>query len=278
MVEATQTYKDMLDETRRNIHRSVVQMGPYRLAPSHQYLATSVTEWQELTLAQKLNKLRKIDSKAKDVDVKGSTVTHTQTSTSTATCSESPDTFDAKVDCQHLQGLDGPCKDKSGQDTGENILCDFDLTDLPEMVKGSWMNAEKILKKQGIGAAPGNANARVVISNSGSGYHHVIIDKTGYPRKCDCDRYQELKICAHVIATAYVEKSLDKIINRYAVHIPSLLKPSSTVGRKPSQALRKRKKPSEEPIYTASRYRRSPRRASLGLVLLLQGHRRKVSY
>jgi hypothetical protein len=82
MAEACQLYKEMLDQTRRNIHRAVLGMGPYQLAPGYEHAVTKVTEWQDITLAQKL-KLKQFDSKVQISEVKGSVVRNTMTSTTT---------------------------------------------------------------------------------------------------------------------------------------------------------------------------------------------------
>lgn len=76
MAEACQLYKEMLDETRRNIHRAVLGMGPYKLAPGYESVQTDPTKWQQLTSTQKRTKLRTIDRKVQIAEVSNFTSDH----------------------------------------------------------------------------------------------------------------------------------------------------------------------------------------------------------
>ena len=126
-------------------------------------------------------------------------------------------------------------------------LCYFDLTGLPEVFKGSWLNDQKILDKDGVGPAPGDSKLHIVVSTSRDVFHCVRIDKFRIPKKCDCERFEELKVCAHIFAVAFLEETLDKILDNYYPQLSSVLKPPVSVGKKPNQTVRKRKSTPNKP-------------------------------
>lgn len=315
--EAAKVYYQMLQETRRNVHRALIGMGPYRLSPERKALYVAPAQWSQLSQAVKLRHLRKLDKKASvkwldtptncaptnrstnsvntstttiqssdeealmlgDDDcmiTKASTkqvndlaVNYASTSMPTHCESVSPTTTQAGTgggallpevdDCMvtycsdncrralahELETLAETRCEGDSENNMDDVLCDFALTGLPEMMKGSWENAKRILQRDGIGPAPGTKNACVVISLTGNNYHTVHLTK-GNPDRCDCKRYSETKMCAHSIAVAYKEGTLEGHISRYYVHLSNLAKPASTAGKKPSQMARKRKRAQED--------------------------------
>ena len=54
LAEASRIYYDMLEETRRNIQRAVIGMGPYRLTPAYAHLHVPPSKWEKLTSSQKM--------------------------------------------------------------------------------------------------------------------------------------------------------------------------------------------------------------------------------
>ena len=277
LFEACQIYNGMLEETRRNIHRAVLGQGPYRLAPDHSSLRVDPYKWKELNEKQRMRKLRKLDSR---IGLKDGNATSKESSQSTETITK-PD--NSREDPFRKENADSegyllgnvseecspPCKRSSTSSstngnkehnsasaksassaTEEETVskrCDFDLTGLPEVLKGSWLNAQRILNKDGVGPAPGDPKSRIVVSTSRDVFHRVKIDSSRIPKRCDCERFEELKVCAHIFAVAFLEETLDKILDNCYPQLSSVLKPPVSVGKKPHQTVRKRKSTPKEP-------------------------------
>ena len=71
------------------------------------------------------------------------------------------------------QSSDGHQFSTLAQANNKPFLGDFATTNLPEILKGSWSNANKIIASEGV------ANARVVVSNTSAGFHRVSLDSKG---------------------------------------------------------------------------------------------------
>lgn len=110
--------------------------------------------------------------------------------------------------------LDSMEKEKNAQHA--TPLGDFETTKLPEFLRGSFMNASKIVELKGVGPFPNNINKRTVISLSKSMVHTVDIQKNG-KMVCDeaCPRYKEYAICAHTIAAAHCVGKLSNFLEAY---------------------------------------------------------------
>jgi len=59
--EMVDVYKELVDECRRNIHRAIIDLGPYRLDESVANSKVSAEKWRDLTDAQKEKKIQIID-------------------------------------------------------------------------------------------------------------------------------------------------------------------------------------------------------------------------
>ena len=112
------------------------------------------------------------------------------------------------------------------QATDNSFLGDFATTNLPEMLKCSWSNANKIIASEGVGKAPGVANAWVVVSNTSGGFHRVSLDSKGCTVRCGCAHFEELRLYAHLLAVGYYEKCLSDVIRKNQPKISSIVKPS----------------------------------------------------
>ena len=77
------------------------------------------------------------------------------------------------------QSSDGHQFSTLAQVNNKPFLRDFAMTNLPEILKGSWSNANKIIASEGVGKVPSVANARVVVSNTSAGFHRVSLDSKG---------------------------------------------------------------------------------------------------
>lgn len=185
-------------------------MGPYWLAPTYAHLQVAPSQWQRLTSSHKLKRLPKIDSFASRASSASST-TVTPTPRASGTYSSTTVIFTP--------------------DNMRDVLCDFDLTGLPEMIKGSWVNAQNIISSKGVGPAPGIENARVITSTSDNTFHRVTVNKKRCPTKCDCKRFDEPCICAHSIAVTFKEGTLAAILGNYYTNISAMLKPSGKVEK-----------------------------------------------
>ena len=258
MAEAGTIYHNMLEQTRRNIHRAVIGLGPYRLAPSFSHYQISPTAWTQMSGREKATRLKWLDPKYKSPKPLATSTVSTMsqlatdvTSLHSSSESERNETIDlTDIDSDLNQSLPqsavGQQFSTSGQATHKSFLGDFKATNLPEMMQGSWSNANKIIASEGVGKAPGVANARVVVSNTSAGFHRVSLDSKSCPVKCDCARFEELRLCAHLLAVAYYEKCLSDVIRKYQPNISSIVKPSKKAGKKPSQSVRKRKARSDD--------------------------------
>ena len=150
-VEAVNVYGNMLEETRRNIHRALIDKSLYRLGRDYQQLRVEPTVWTtKLSNTQKLKALRKLDSLVTNEDLLATAHTGIRNSS-----------FTPKPDSE-----------ASG----------FKNSGLPEMMKASWENAQLIVRKNGIVKGPGKANTRAVISNSTAGkFHCVSLNRENIP-------------------------------------------------------------------------------------------------
>ena len=96
---------------------------------------------------------------------------------------------------------------------------------LPECVRGSWVNASKIVNFQGIANHPNDSNKRTVISLSGPSTHTVELGTQRKKISCDgfCPRFKELGICAHTIAVAHNEGRLAEFVSSYTLPLDRLV-------------------------------------------------------
>ncbi|XP_031553337.1 uncharacterized protein LOC116290448 [Actinia tenebrosa] len=119
----------------------------------------------------------------------------------------------------------------------------FEDTSLPEFLRGSFMNASKIVELKGVGPFPNNTNKRTVISLSKSTVHTVDIQKSGKVVCNDtCPRYKEHAICAHTIAVARCVGKLLHFLDSYKAPLDRMVRSSisSGSGMKANQKKRKR--------------------------------------
>ena len=220
-VEAIDVYHRTLEETRRNIHRAVIGLGPYRLAD--QCKNCKVDPVVYMSPGQKVKCLQKIDSTAKLEEI-----------------TDSPCTTDS-ANIVPTSALDNIHTLVSAPPTSKDKMA-FEDSGLPEMMKHSWLNAEEILQKGGVAEAPGQVNARAVISLSNTaGLHKVTLGRNNVPSRCDCTKFQEHSLCAHMLAIGLQEQRVQQMIAECKPNLANTLRPtlSSKVGKKPSQCTRR---------------------------------------
>ena len=258
LFESCQIYNGMLEETRRNMHRATLGEGPYRLAPEYSSFRVDPYKWKELNEKQRMSKLRKLDSQIGLTDGNATSYESSQSAeTVTKPDSSHEDPFrkenaDSEGDlfseeCPPLWKISSTNDSHNGNKVYNSVstnsasntteeetaskLCDFDLTGLPEVLKGSWLNAKRILDKDGVGTTPGDSKSRIVVSTSRDVFHCVRIDNFRIPKKCGCKRFEELKVCAYIFAVAFLEETLDKILDNYYPQLPSVLKSTAKEPR-----------------------------------------------
>lgn len=177
----------MLAQTQRNIHRAIIGLGPYRLAPSFAHRQITPVSWNQLSEREKTTRLKWLDTKYKSLKPLATTTVSKMSQLATEVKPAVSSTETATNETIDLRDIDSDVNQTAPQSaTNNSFLGDFETSNLPEFFKGSWSNANKIIASEGVGKAPGVANARVVVSNTSAGFHHVSLDSKGCPVKCDC--------------------------------------------------------------------------------------------
>lgn len=284
MAEAGEIYYNMLQQTRRNIHRAVIGIGPYRLSDENATCYTAAPIWNTLSDNEKTSRIKMVDPKYKpatkietdeaktlsiimgksvpDITIEGDqptkksegksvpdiTIEDNQSSENEVVLVDEKTNYHSEAS-QATRPITSGCntitsnKRKTLAEGGNSKLSlgDFEKTNLPVIFRGSWSNAEKIVNRQGVGKAPGIQNARVVVSTSNSDFHRVTVTNKNCPAKCDCARFSDLGLCAHILAVAYDEGKLNEVVRNYKPNISTIGQPSRKAGKKPNQSVRKRK-------------------------------------
>ena len=283
--------RELVDRQQRDVERALVGTGPYTLAPAYSHLEVDSHKWYtqmgELDRAKYIKRFSRLQLKTTQCTSEdnatqvtdeepeeppvglilgtivgptvgptvgrtagptvgstlGLTVEHTVRPTSGASSSSS-------ATCATEYRLNNT----SGSSTQSTLLPAFEDTGLtPLTYSGSWKNAEKILKTpNSIVDAPGNVEARVVISLTGSHPHFVQIRGKG-KLDCQCEGFRQRNLCGHVIATAARIGQVEKLLSVFhsktgsanLMHCSSQGAPKQ-VGKKPGQRPRKRKTPTSD--------------------------------
>ena len=105
----------------------------------------------------------------------------------------------------------------------------FEDSGLPECLRGSWINASKIVELQGTANHPNDPSKRITVSLSGPTTHTIQIGKRRNKTTCDenCPRFREMAICCHTIAVAHFEGSLNKF---YSLPVDRLVRSAIPIG------------------------------------------------
>lgn len=195
-----------MQQSRRDIQRAVLGKGPYDLSPTHRHLAVAASSWSEMNRKERERHLAKL----------GISVTE-----------------------------GGGEDDKDEPLTQTEVIGSFKDTGLPEFLKGSWTNANRIVQPNGIGSFPNDDSRRIVISLSSALSHTVQI--AGNKLACvDCQRYKECGICAHTLAVAHHLGMLSIYVKSYKVPVERIVRATipNGAGKKDNErkSIRKRKK------------------------------------
>ena len=183
--EALVTYRKLVEEASRNKQRAVLQKGSFVLSERYRHLQVPLNKWSAMTPKEKQSHLTKVDASVKENPTVALSLEDDQT----------PSTSEARdpVSC---------------------TIGTFEDSQLPECLRGSWVNACKIVDLQGMAHHSIDPTKRTVISLSGSTTHTVKMGTQKKQLSCDefCPRFKEVAICAHTIAVAYNEGRLSEFI------------------------------------------------------------------
>ncbi|XP_068744815.1 uncharacterized protein [Montipora capricornis] len=221
--EAIVLYRRLVEEVNRDKQRAVLQKGSFVLTEPYKHLEMPLHQWSALTSKEMNAHLAKVDPSMKGA--------------SNATLA-----FDLE--------LQEPRPSDVSEETPVAIGS-FEETGLPECLRGSWVNANKIVDLQGTAGHPNDSSKKVVISLSGPTTHTVQIGKNRKKLACDehCPRFKEMAICCHTIAVAHNEGRLKEVIASYVIPVDRLLRsgiPGST-GKKANERGFKRKRQNNPP-------------------------------
>ena len=88
------------------------------------------------------------------------------------------------------------------------------ICNLPDFLRGTWKNANRITELDGMGPFPNDENKRTVLSLSTPTVHTVEIKSKGKQFLCDkhCPRFRECTICAHTVAVAHEVDKLEELV------------------------------------------------------------------
>ena len=220
--EALVLYRKLVEEVNRDKQRAVLQKGSLVFAHRFKHLEIPLHRWSAMTPKEKQAHLVKVDP-----SVKGAS------------------TAALVLDLQdQLPGT-------SGTSEGNCTIGCFEDAILPECLRGSWVNASKIVDLQGTANHPNDPSKRVVISLSSPTTHTVQIDKNRKRLACDdhCQRFKEMAICSHTIAIAHNEGLLKDFVSSYALPLDRVVRsgiPGGT-GKKANERGSKRKRANNPP-------------------------------
>ena len=206
--EAITVYGNIVQQSRRDIQRAVLGKGPYDLSTTHRHLAVTASSWSGMNRKERERHLAKL----------GTSITE-----------------DVEED------------NKEEPLTQTEVIGSFKDSGLPEFLKRSWTNANKIVQLNGIGSFPNDDSRRIVISLSGPLSHTVQI--AGKKLACvDCPRYSECGICAHTLAVAHHLDMLSSYVKSYQVPVEKMVRATIPNGAGKTDKERKNIRKSERKI------------------------------
>ena len=120
--------------------------------------------------------------------------------------------------------MDATNESSLGESACARNIGQFQDSGLPEYLKGSWINTQKI-DKNGVGNFPGSESKRVVISLSQGDVCHTVTISHSRQVQCDkkCPKYKLHKLCAHTIAVAYKCGPLCDVCRSYKQSVSSMV-------------------------------------------------------
>ena len=126
----------------------------------------------------------------------------------------------------------------------------FEDSGLPDYLKGSWGNAQKIIDRNGVGGFPGSESKRVVVSLSQGDTCHIVTISRSRTLQCDgkCPKYNLHKLCAHTLAVAFQVGLLYDVCKSYKHSISGIVKSviPREVGKKENEKAGRKRKSQEQ--------------------------------
>jgi hypothetical protein len=196
LTEMVEIYQEITEECRRNVHRAIIDQGPYKLDDSIAYIQVSPSDWRDMSAKEKERRIKMIDPLYK-IEVTNNSLSHHQTTP----------TLEA-----------------------------FERSGLPSMFCTSWENANTILRRKGVSDAPGSANVKVVLSLTDPATpHFVTAARRWKAMKCNCKGYEQRGLCAHIIAVAHLQGTLLGIVSQWKPNLAKQVTSVAPkrVGQKP---------------------------------------------
>lgn len=209
--EGIAVYRGLVQQSKRDIQRAVLGIGPYDLSPSHRHLAITASTWSAMDKHERARHLSKLGT------------------------SVAEETVDVHTEQEPQSGNPIGCFAESG---------------LPEFLKGSWANANKIVQLEGIGSFPNDESRKVVISLTGPLSHTVQVSRKTSKLAClECPRFNECRICAHTLAVAHHLGVLSNYVKSYQVPLDRMVGTTipSGAGKKDNERKNTRKRKSNPP-------------------------------
>lgn len=202
LTEIVDIYKSYVNEVRRNIRRAVLDLGPYTLVEEHAHHKVTSEQWMNMSKEQQEHHVKFIDP----------------------CCTE------------EVEIVGGAARNDTCFEGAEGVSNKFSESGLPEMFRSSWENADLIIGKNGVTAAPGTVNTKVVMSLTNPNKPHFVRIKDGARKfECDCIGFKTRSLCAHTIAVARGTGKLEHLVSTWSPNLSKQLQselPKST-GRKP---------------------------------------------
>ena len=183
--------KELIDEQQSELEKTVIGVGEYKFCAEFKHLEISLGRWSSMTKMQRQNHLN---------------------------CINRLSLQDAKtLPNQRLQN-----KIVDSYEICENTFSAASSPLSGDILQCMFTKAERLVKgENSICSSPGSLTAKLVESKSGSRPHFVTVKSNNkYSCDSDCPMWKCAKVCAHTIASAYVDGNLQSFLNQ-AVSTPN---------------------------------------------------------
>jgi len=180
--------KELVDEQQSEIEKAIIGVGEYKFCAEFKHLEISLGRWSSMTKVQRQNHVKHIN----------------RLSLQDASTPPNQRLRNEVVDSSKVYRICGQSFNANTCPLSDDILrCMFN-------------KAEKLVRgENSICSSPGSLTAKLVESKSGSRPHFVTV-KANHKYCCDsdCPMWKCAKLCAHTIASAYVDGKLQVFLNQ----------------------------------------------------------------
>lgn len=202
-IEAITAYKEFLECTRRD--------HLVTLSPSLKHLERNAVEWSKMTESARLKHVQRLN----------------------LSLTEYKDEFclpASNLPAAECTATSASVLQSTSEENETNTIGPFEVSGLPEFLKGSWENAKKIVNLGGVGPHPSDSSKRCVLSLSQPITHTVTASRSSFKCDSNCPRYKECSICAHTIAVAHGCQKLSEFLKEYKVPLKKMVADCVPVG------------------------------------------------